>query len=1166
MRSRRAVQLFFGSLLLVAGPLFALDPARSISQYGVRNWTAEDGLPQNSVNAITQTADGYLWLATQEGVARFDGVRFQPMIDQRRIPVHRNPSDAFLIVRNGTLWIGGSNGLIEYRDGIVSTYGKSAGLPDENVWSLAEDTEGSIWIGSYAGGITRLRRGRFTTYTTSDGLPSNSVWSLSTARDGALWIGTSGGGISRMRDGKFTNFTTRDGLTHDVVWNVYEDRQGNVWIGTGRGLCRYRNGKIERVAMIDDLDRVPVRSIYEDREGVLWIGTEGRGLVRYAGGRFSRPAAGTSLSTAGVISMFEDREGSLWVGTTASGLYQLRSSKFTTVGVPEGLVSDEVWTFAEGRDGAMWVGTNNGISRIANGTVSTILAPDGTSSSMVRSMRAASDGTIWIGTYAGAVSLRDGKFTRYHTADGLSHEIARSVGIDHRGTVWIGTRGGGLNELRNGAWKVYRTTDGLANDVVLHIAEDRDGSLWIATYGGVSRFDGVRFTNYTARDGLSSEKIRVIHHDGDAHWFGTYGGGLNRLKNGRIVSIRERDGLFDDVVFAILDDTRGNFWMMSNRGIFCVSKRELNDFADGKIRAVHSTAYDSADGMRKSESNSGSPGAFRGSDGRLYFATVAGVAIIDPAHISRNTLRPPVWIEEVLIDGRPAALSGHHLVIAPGSHRLEIHYTALCFVTPKKVAFRYRLKGFSDEWVDAQNRRVAFYTNVPPGEYRFEVMGSNDDGVWNAAGNPLLLTVRAAFYQTAWFWIAVAVAAAAAIRVTFTMRVRMLQQREHLLAERVREQTAQLSVAKHAAEQAAEINSILSRRKRLILNSAAEGIFGLDERGIATFINPSAARMLGWTVDDLLGRELHRVIHAGSDAQCARSECSVCSDSVAPQTRIGQSAEFRRGEHGTFPVEYTTSAIVGESGHRQGVVVTFRDVTHQRAVEKMKDEFVSTVSHELRTPLTSIRGALGMLTSGLVGIDENKARRMLDIAVNNTDRLVRLINDILDQERIESGRLQLVRRPTAANDLLLQAVEGVQTVADQSGIDLMAEPVDATLFVDGDRIVQTLTNLLGNAIKFSERGTRITAGGMLENDRFVFRIADQGRGIPADKLEMIFERFKQVDASDARQKGGTGLGLSICRSIVRAHGGEIWAENGETGSVFCFTIPASAALAPAVSS
>ncbi|MGZ7041447.1 MAG: ATP-binding protein, partial [Thermoanaerobaculia bacterium] len=268
---------------------------------------------------------------------------------------------------------------------------------------------------------------------------------------------------------------------------------------------------------------------------------------------------------------------------------------------------------------------------------------------------------------------------------------------------------------------------------------------------------------------------------------------------------------------------------------------------------------------------------------------------------------------------------------------------------------------------------------------------------------------------------------------------------------------------------------------------------------------------------------------------------------------------FWRPDGTSFPVEYSSTPMVDENGNQVGAVVMFRDVTERRAIDRLKSEFVSTVSHELRTPLTSIRGALGLLSSGVLGPIAEKGQRMLEIAVSNTDRLVRLINDILDLERMESGKVELTRSQIDANALMIQALEGVQSMGDEAGVRLVVVPAAAALWGDGDRIIQTLTNLLGNAIKFSPRDTTVTLSGTASDTDFVFCVADQGRGVPSGKLETIFDRFSQVDASDSRDKGGSGLGLAICMSIVAAHGGRIWAEeNDPVGSRFQFTIPLAA--------
>jgi PAS domain S-box-containing protein len=349
------------------------------------------------------------------------------------------------------------------------------------------------------------------------------------------------------------------------------------------------------------------------------------------------------------------------------------------------------------------------------------------------------------------------------------------------------------------------------------------------------------------------------------------------------------------------------------------------------------------------------------------------------------------------------------------------------------------------------------------------------------------------------------------------------------------------------ARQAAER---LARQNELILNAAAEGIYGLDAHGYTTFANPAAAAMLGYAPDDLPGRPYEATLLSGETGQDP-----IRAALLSGEPRTVKDASFRRGDGRRFPVEFTCTPIV-EEGRIAGAVVTFRDVTERREVDRMKDEFISVVSHELRTPLTAIRGSLGLLASGKAGEVPERGQRMLEIAVQNTDRLIRLINDILDIERIESGKVAMEPRPVNAAELVQNAAEVMMPMADRAGVGVYvwAEPVP--LVADPDRLLQVLTNLISNAVKFSNPGSTVEVTVEPEGGDAVFRVTDHGRGIPADRLEAIFERFQQVDSSDSRQKGGTGLGLAICRTIVSQHGGRIWAESvlGE-GSTLSFTLP-----------
>jgi PAS domain S-box-containing protein len=375
------------------------------------------------------------------------------------------------------------------------------------------------------------------------------------------------------------------------------------------------------------------------------------------------------------------------------------------------------------------------------------------------------------------------------------------------------------------------------------------------------------------------------------------------------------------------------------------------------------------------------------------------------------------------------------------------------------------------------------------------------------------------------------------------VRTRRLDEVNRLL----RAEAAERVMAQQATERS-------SRRTELILNAAADGIYGIDANGYTTFANPAAAAMLGYTPGDLPGRPYESTLLAQW-----KEEDLVRGALRSGQPRVVTDAAFRRADGTRFPVELTCSPIV-EDGHVAGAVITFRDVTERREMERMKDEFVSMVSHELRTPLTAIRGSLGLMAAGKAGEVAERGQRMLDIAVQNTDRLIRLINDILDIERIESGKVPMEPRPVWADDLVKSAAEVMLPMAERAGVRLEVQGEPLPLVADGDRVLQVLTNLISNALKFSPPDTAVEVSAEPSGGNALFRVRDRGRGIPLDRLESVFERFQQVDSSDAREKGGTGLGLAICRSIVSQHGGRIWAESEPgAGSTFSFTIPLTAA-------
>lgn len=765
-------------------------------------WTTDHGLPQNSVNAIVQTGDGYLWLGTQEGLVRFDGIRFSVFDKQNTPEIKGNWISCLFEDREGNLWIGTrGEGLNRFKDGKFSTYTTNEGLSNNTVYALYEDRDENLWIGT-SGGLNRLKEGDFTVYTTAEGLSNNSVLSLFEGKDGSLWIGTSGG-LNRFKNEKFTAYTTAEGLSNNRVRALYEDHDGSLWIGTtGGGLNRLTDGTFTTYGANEGLSKDIVNCLYEDRDGNLWIGTDGGGLNRLKNGTITAFTTTESLSNNVVFSLYEDRERNLWVGTNGWGLNRLKDGKFTAYTTEEGLSANVVFPILQDHNADLWIGTWGGLNRLKDGSITAYTTKP------VVSLYEDHEKGLWIGTGEGMSRFKDGKFTAYTTNEGLSNNIVFSFYEDHERNLWIGTGGGGLNRLSDGKFTSYTTKDGLTNNAVHYLYGDNDGSLWIGTRGGLNHFKDGKFTTYTTTEGLSDNIVYCIYRDRDENlWIGTEKGGLNRFKNGKFTAYTTKDGLFNDLVTQILEDSKGNLWMSCNKGIFRVSKKELDDYDQGKTKSIHSVAYGKLDGMKSQECNgSVQPAGWKTSDGKLWFPTARGAVVIDPENIRINKVPPPVVIEQVVVDQDMINTRDklEPITIPPGMENLEIHYTGLSFRTPERVKFQYKLEGFDNNWIAADTRRVAYYTNIPHGEYTFRLKASNDDGIWNEKGTSFSFYLKPYFYQTYWFYGLCALAVVAVVLGGHRIRVRQLHNRQLELANLVQERTLELGQTNQRLQEAQE--------------------------------------------------------------------------------------------------------------------------------------------------------------------------------------------------------------------------------------------------------------------------------------------------------------------------------------------------------------------------
>jgi diguanylate cyclase (GGDEF)-like protein/PAS domain S-box-containing protein len=739
-----------GTVLLLVLPVwaasaFAVDPALSLDQNVVRTWGVDQGLPQGTVYALTQTADGYVWAATQEGFVRFDGADFV-VYDKAASPqIKSNMTHALLAARDGSLYAATNGGGVVQIDaaGRIRSFGVPDGLPSDAAIALVESGNGAVWIGTQRGLARRQSDGRIVTIPGSDGASPLAISALTEDWSGQLWIGTLHG-IATFKDGRLVRHDG-DGFPVAPILSLCITRDGSVWIGTrGSGLLRYRAGQFRTYTAADGLPSASVSAMYEDSRGTLWIGTLDHGIGRFRDEHFDFATDAIGIGNKAVSSFREDREGNIWIGS-ANGLTRIAEGRVIPFSMTQGLLADKVRTVSADPAGTLWIGTGQGVQTL-DGRL--FAKGSGLSSNQVMSTLSGRDGSLWVGTFDGGLNrIVQGRTTVYDMTNGLRSNLVLTVYEDRGGVVWVGTAAG-LQRIVNGtlapdAWK-------LSGDAVGVIYEDRNGALWVGTQdGGLNRIAGGAVTSFTRKNGLASDLILALHQDSSgAIWVGTAGGGLSRYKGGRWTTVTTREGLFDDSVFAILEDGNGFLWMSCNKGIFRVSRQQLDDYAEGLQPKVSSVAYGRADGMQSRECNGGTqPVAWKTNDGKLWFATVKGVAMIDPNR-ARASAAPPLIIQDILA-GRRRLDPSTAPSIAAGTKTLEFRYAGINFAAPEKIHYQYRLAGFDRDWVDAGNRRHATYTNLPPGSYRFQVRAASDDGPWSTGTTAF--QQNAFFYQTPWF-------------------------------------------------------------------------------------------------------------------------------------------------------------------------------------------------------------------------------------------------------------------------------------------------------------------------------------------------------------------------------------------------------------------------------
>jgi ligand-binding sensor domain-containing protein/signal transduction histidine kinase len=773
-------------LIGLVAPLFALDPGITLTQYAHRIWGQEEGLFQPTIYSILQTRDGFLWLGTQDSLIRFDGVHFREFESAGKTVLHGSLIWALAEDRAGNLWAGSvGNGLTRISpDGSFVPFGTKQGFSARNVFCVSSDARDRMWACTEQG-LARVDVTGVRVFTTADGLPTNEIRATCEDKDGTRWVAGQGFQLARWNGGRFEQYKLPSAFANETVSSLACGKDGGVWAGTNSGLLRIDGAKSRMFTDRDGLPDNSVMSLQEDADGSLWVGTED-GISRYRNGEFSVYRIRDGLSHSLVLSLYVDQEGSLWAGTK-DGLDQFTNPKVTPYTTNQGLSSNEAAAVAEDQAGRLWIGTlDRGLNVYDGHRFRNVTRNEGLSSDHILSLAVGPDGDLWAGTSNGLNRLRSGKVVaKYSTKDGLSGSEIRALVVDGQGVLWVGTEGG-LNQFRAGVFVKSQLPLPAGENGVLALSGGTSVRLFVSTE--TNRFAFLRddkFDSFPLTGVNRPVDCYFVNHAQRSVWMGTLGSGLLRWHDGKLAHVHVRDGLYDNRIFSILEDDHANLWMASSKGIFRVSAKELDDFADGKVQSVTSIPFST--GQLRFECRSGvQPAACRTRDGRLWFSTTTGVVVVDPNHLARNKIATPVQITTLLLNGKRVN-TGQNLHLKPSERNLEVRYAGLSFVAPEKVTFRYMLEGYDKTWTDAGTRREAYFTNLPPGDFQFKVLASNQDGVWSAQPAAISFTVEPLLYQRRGFFPALALLLGLAVAAGYHQRVRRMQRQFNMvLAERSR--------------------------------------------------------------------------------------------------------------------------------------------------------------------------------------------------------------------------------------------------------------------------------------------------------------------------------------------------------------------------------------------
>ncbi|WP_433970951.1 two-component regulator propeller domain-containing protein [Tunturiibacter lichenicola] len=1138
IRARRVFVLgtVLAYLSLVAFPrALALDPDRRISQYAHTAWRVRDGVFAGAPTSITQTTDGYVWIGTLGGLLRFDGVRFVRWTPPtgEHLPT---TVISLLGAADGSLWIGTAAGLAQWKNGNLLNFPETAG----RVNSIYEDREGTIWMvrsRTRAGAVCKVTLSVAKCYAPEDGVPPYAG-TLTGDNSGYLWIGTSTA-LVRWKPGSSTSYEL-PGLKSNAalagITALAAAPDGSVWAGIlnsghGLGLQHWVNGTL-RTLITTALDgsTLKVIALGLDRHNALWIGTERNGIYRVHDGKVERFRSADGLSSETAESFFEDREGNLWV-TTPEGVDCFRDIPVVNFSVHEGLTGDMVDSILAARNGTIWIGNHSGLDYLRGDVVSSIGPKNGLPGSRVTSLLEDHAGRLWVGLDNGLFVYERGRFRPIRRRDGGTIGVVLRMIEDVDSCIWAVVvrtgpgNPGGLVQIQDGRFATEIADERLG--IPTSLAGDPEGGLWLGLLkGGLARYRNGQLQIFPLEN-TNAQVLQVLANSDGSVLAATTDGLVER--RGEIqYTLDHHNGLPCDRTYALVTDKYSNLWLYTECGLILIKSDDLQQWRRHHDLKVRFDLFDAYDGAQPYLADF-KPRATRSNDGRLWFANGTVAQMIDPDRLFRNSIPPPVHIEAVIAD-RKSYPSQDGLRLPALTRDLEIDYTALSFVVPQKVQFRYKLDGHDREWQEPQTRRQAFYSNLRPGNYRFHVMASNNSGVWNEAGAELDFNIGPAYYQTTWFRLLCVAAFLAFLLGLHQLRVQQLRREERNFREAFETIPAMAWIGGPD-----DVIQFLNRR-------------WVEYTGLSQLENPTEIRKNAIHADDL--DRIERRLAA----------------SIASGEPVEEELRFRRtdGEYRWFlsrlvPLRDKRGKVVRWYGAATDIQDRKRaeelqaDLAHTNRVTLL-GELVASISHDLAQPITATtnnaKASLNWLQRDPPDLTQVR---------KGTERIIEagtFASEIINRLRSLYQKSPLKRELVAINEVIGEMAKMLRGEANGNGVSIRTDLAADLPKITADRVQlqQVLMNLMlnGNEAMKDTGGVLTVKSQLGEDGQIQISIHDTGPGLPVGKADQIFDAFFTTKPQ------GSGMGLAISKSIVESHGGRIWANSGR-GATFHFTLPTAPA-------